>query len=471
MPTRRTLFLSALAAASIRAGTTRAATPEAAAPTVLRLVKRTIEVGGKPSSVYGIRQPDGTKGLTIRVGERFRVRVEDEIGEPSLIHWHGLAPPWQQDGVPGISGPPIPPGGHADYDFPLAYGGTFWMHSHQGLQEQLLLDAPLIIRDARDVPGRPEIVLTLNDFSFTPPEEIFAKLKKSAGMGQMSAAVGKAGMAKGGADTGPDLNDVTYDAFLANDRTLSDPEIVKIEPGAELLLRVINAAAMSSFHFDLGRLDGRLIAVDGTRVAPVIGRRFPLAVAQRLDIVLKIPRGAAAYPLLATVEGESSRTGIVLAAGKAPVARIAPQAPQPAPPLSMALESRLRALEPLPPRRPDRVHNIDLTGDMSKYIWSINGVAWNSEVPPLPVANGERVALVITNSTGMPHPMHLHGHRFQVVAIDGTSFAGAVRDTVRVPAGGRVVVVFDADNPGWWAFHCHMLYHLAAGMFTTFKYV
>ncbi len=471
MPTRRTFLLSALAAAAIRPGTTRAATPEAAAPTVLRLVKRTIEVDGKPSSVYGIRQPDGTKGLTIRVGERFRVRVEDKIGEPSLIHWHGLAPPWQQDGVPGISGPPIPPGGHADYDFPLAYGGTFWMHSHQGLQEQLLLDAPLIIRDARDVPGRPEIVLTLNDFSFTPPEEIFAKLKKGAGMGQMSAAAGKAGMAKGAADTGPDLNDVTYDAFLANDRTLSDPEIVKIEPGAELLLRVINAAAMSSFHFDLGRLDGRLIAVDGTRVAPVIGRRFPLAVAQRLDIVLKIPRGAAAYPLLATVEGESSRTGIVLAAGKAPVARIAPHAPQPAPPLSMALENRLRALEPLPRRRPDRVHNIDLTGDMSKYIWSINGVAWNSEVPPLPVANGERVALVITNSTGMPHPMHLHGHRFQVVAIDGTSFAGAVRDTVRVPAGGRVVVVFDADNPGWWAFHCHMLYHLAAGMFTTFKYV
>jgi FtsP/CotA-like multicopper oxidase with cupredoxin domain len=113
-------------------------------------VRRTIEVNGKPASVYGIRQPDGTEGITTDVGDRFRVRVENEIGKPSLIHWHGLAPPWRQDGVPGVSGPPIPAGGSADYDFPLAFGGTFWMHSHQGLQEQLLLDAPLIIRDRRD---------------------------------------------------------------------------------------------------------------------------------------------------------------------------------------------------------------------------------------------------------------------------------------------------------------------------------
>jgi FtsP/CotA-like multicopper oxidase with cupredoxin domain len=482
MPTRRALLLSTLAAAAVRPGasgaaaTPEAAPAEAAAPTVLRLFQRTIDVDGKAASVYGIRQPNGTEGLTTKLGDRFRVRVENGIGEPRLIHWHGLAPPWQQDGVPGISGPPIPAGGHADYDFPLGYGGTFWMHSHQGLQEQLLLDAPLIIRDARDRPGRQEIILTLNDFSFTPPEEIFANLEKRGGMPGMTASAKPAmasmvGMKEGVAAPGPDLNDVTYDAFLANGRTVADPEILAVEPGAELLLRVINAAAMSSFHFDLGRLDGRLIAVDGTRVEPVMGRSFPIAVAQRLDIVLKIPSGAAAYPLLATVEGERGRTGLVLVAGKARVARIPALAPQPAPPLSMALESRLRAVEPLAPRKPDRVHNIDLTGDMSKYIWSINGVAWNPAVPPLPVAKGERVALVMTNATPMPHPMHLHGHRFQVVQIGGLNFSGAVRDTVRVPAGGRVVVVFDTDNPGLWAFHCHMLYHLAAGMFTTFKYV
>jgi FtsP/CotA-like multicopper oxidase with cupredoxin domain len=491
LPTRRDVLLSTLAAAALRPGLAFAAEPAATAPTILRIVNRTIEVNGRPASVYGIFQPDGTAGITTRVGERFRVRVENHIAKPSLIHWHGLAPPWRQDGVPGVSGPPIPAGESADYDFPLGYGGTFWMHSHQGLQEQRLLDAPLIIRDQRDIPGRQEIVLRLNDFSFTPPEEIFANLKKGGGMVGMAMggaagmaggkamaasmkmtapAAGQAGMG-GGLSGAPDLNDVTYDAFLANDRSLDDPEIVSVDPGSEVLLRVINASAMSSFHFDLGRLQGSLIAVDGSFVEPIAGRRFPIAVAQRLDIVLSIPRGPAAYPLLATVEGERNRTGIVLAAGKPPIARIGPQAATPSPPLTMALETRLRAATPLPPRQPDRIHNIDLTGEMSKYIWSINGVVWNPEVPPLPVAKGERVALVMTNSTGMPHPMHLHGHRFQVVAVGGLSFPGAVRDTVRVPPATRVVVVFDADNPGTWAFHCHMLYHMEAGMFTTLRYV
>jgi FtsP/CotA-like multicopper oxidase with cupredoxin domain len=127
--------------------------------TILRLQNQTIDVNGKAASVFAIRQPDGTAGIVTDVGKPFHVRVENKISEPSLIHWHGLTPPWQQDGVPGVSGPPIPPGGNADYDFPLRFGGTFWMHSHQGLQEQLLMAAPLIIRDKRDRPGQQEVVV------------------------------------------------------------------------------------------------------------------------------------------------------------------------------------------------------------------------------------------------------------------------------------------------------------------------
>jgi FtsP/CotA-like multicopper oxidase with cupredoxin domain len=131
----------------------------------------------------------------------------------------------------------------------------------------------------------------------------------------------------------------------------------------------------------------------------------------------------------------------------------------------------LRAIQPLKPRKADRVYALNLTGEMAGYVWSINNVAWNPSVPPLPLASGERVELVFVNQTPMPHPMHLHGHEFQVVEIDGKRFPGAVRDTVLVPPGRRVVVAFDANNPGLWAFHCHLLYHLDAGMFTTFRYV
>ena len=176
--------------------------------------------------------------------------------------------------------------------------------------------------------------------------------------------------------------------------------------------------------------------------------------------------------MLAVLEGERNQTGVILAAGNAPIARIQELANAPAAAATLDLESRLRATNPLKPRNADRVHTLNLTGDMAKYIWSINGVAWNPSVPPLPIANGERVELILVNQTGMPHPMHLHGHEFQVVEIDGNRFSGAVRDTVLVPPGRRVVIAFDANNsPGTWAFHCHLLYHLDAGMFTTFRYV
>src|SRR5882724_1678873 len=242
MLSRRSVMMGALAAPASFCFVAKAQNPPAGGPggnavprTILELQRRNIVVNGKSASVYGIRQPDGTDGITTDVGKPFSVRVVNKINEPSLIHWHGMTPPWQQDGVPGVSGPAIPPGGSADYDYPLRFGGTFWMHSHQGLQEQLLMAAPLIIRDQRDLPGQQEIVVMLADFSFTPPDQIFAELKKSGSKAQPAAQAGPpriatkasmAGMAKPGAAAKPDLNDVKYDAFLANDRTLADPEVI-----------------------------------------------------------------------------------------------------------------------------------------------------------------------------------------------------------------------------------------------------
>jgi FtsP/CotA-like multicopper oxidase with cupredoxin domain len=500
MLSRRALLAgggAALAAPPVHSQTQNSADSAGATPTILRLDRRTIDVNGRAASVYGIRQPNGTFGLTTEVGKPFRVRVENRIDEPSLIHWHGLTPPWRQDGVPGISGPPIPAGGSADYDFPLRFGGTFWMHSHQGLQEQGLMTAPLIIHDERDRADQQEVVVMLADFSFTPAKQIFENLKASGSMGAMAKPAGGAtssmskmsdmkmqGVVKGAGamastssmkmaagPSGPDLNDVKYDAFLANFRTLADPEIVKVEPGGQVLLRIINGSSMSAFHVGLGELDGELIAVDGFAVEPIQGRSFPVAVAQRLDIRVSLPSGAGAYPVLAKVEGERNRTGVIMVAADAPVSRIPDVANMPSPALTLDLERSLRAEKPLAPRKADRLHTLNLTGEMAGYIWSINGVAWSPDVPPLPVAEGERVELVFFNQTPMPHPMHLHGHEFQVVEIDGERFSGAVRDTVLVTPGRRVVVAFDADNPGWWALHCHLLYHLDAGMFTTIKYV
>jgi FtsP/CotA-like multicopper oxidase with cupredoxin domain len=467
---RRTVMSSA-AAAALAPAVAPAQTAGGDAPTVLRVHRRSIEVNGKSASVLRIGQPNGTPGLVTKVGQRFRIRLENQLDVPTLIHWHGLTPPWQEDGVPGIAAPPVPPGGSADYDFPLNFGGTFFMHSHEGLQEQLLLAAPLIIHDDRDRPGDQDVVVMLADFSFTPPEQIFEGLRWGEGMSAMGGMKMPGGMAMGGTSAAPDLNDVKYDAFLANDRTLADPEVIRVEPGGTVLLRVINSSSMSSYHVDLGTLSGELIAVDGFRVQPVTAKRFPITVAQRLDIRLTVPRIPASHPILAVLEGERSQTGVILKAGRAAVTRVAAQAPMASPALTLDLERRLRAAEPIAPRKADRMHQLNLTGEMAGYVWSINGVVWNKDVPPLAVTKGQRVELLFDNRTPMPHPMHLHGHTFQVVEINGERFAGARRDTVLVTPGARVVVAFNADNPGWWALHCHLLYHMDAGMFTTVRYV
>src|SRR3984893_8395953 len=156
------------------------------------------------------------------------------------------------------------------------------------------------------------------------------------------------------------LNDVHYDAFLANDRTLADPESVRVERDGRIRLRIIKGALSSQFWIDLGELVGRVVATDGHPVRPVPGSRFPIAMAQRLDILIDLPR-AGAFPILARLEGAGRQTGIVLATASAHIPRIADNA-QAAPPLDNSLETRLAAAEPLPARPADLVRTIDLGG-------------------------------------------------------------------------------------------------------------
>jgi FtsP/CotA-like multicopper oxidase with cupredoxin domain len=190
--------------------------------------------------------------------------------------------------------------------------------------------------------------------------------------------------------------------------------------------------------------------------------------AQRLDVLIDLP-GKDSYPIVAQVEGKRARTGIVLAASGAPVSHLAAEATGNAPPVDLSLERRLEAANPLAQRAPDVTHRVILAGAMTPFAWSLNGEYWPN-VTPLMIGHGQRVAIEMVNHSMMSHPMHLHGHAFQVIAIDGTALAGAVRDTVLVPPKGSVTIAFDADNPGRWAFHCHNLYHMMTGMMTEVRY-
>lgn len=443
---------------------------------------RAIEVKGRPATVFGLTQPDGSHGLVAQAGQRLRVNLESQLREETLIHWHGLTPPWQQDGVPGLSQPPLAPGGRYDYDFPLTLPGTNWMHSHHGLQEQRLMAAPLIVRDPTEAgEDLQEVVVLFHDFTFRDPDEVLAGLRGGGhgGTGAMTAPAMDHGGGHGAMDhsamghgamttSAAHLHDVDYDAFLANDRTLDDPAVFRVERGGRVRLRLINGATATNFWLDLDSLEGRLVAVDGMPVVPVDGRRFEFAIAQRLDIVVQLPESEGAWPICALREGERARTGFILATRGGAIRSVSEEADESAPPVGLALEGRLRAAEPLPARRADRRHSLTIT-EAPGYVWMLNGAVHGAHAP-LTVREGERVEVTFTDQTSMAHPMHLHGHHFQVVAINGERFAGALRDTVLVPAGGSVTVAFDALNPGKWALHCHHLYHMAAGMMTSVEY-
>ena len=466
---RRSALGLALAAPFIRPAS-------ATTVTGLSVIKRNIEVNGKAASVYGLAGPDGKAGLTMKFGQPFRVRLTNTLDVETLVHWHGLTPPATQDGVPGLSQPVLPPGQSYDYDFPITRSGTHWMHSHVGLQEQQMLAAPLIVHEV-DQPlfEDAEHVVMLHDFTFRDPGEILAELKAgggghamhSMGSSQMNGSGGQSGgMMMGGMAM---LNDISFDAFLANDRTLDDPEILTVEKGQRLRLRVINGSAASNMWIDLGGLTGELIAVDGHAIIPVQGRVFPLAIAQRADIRIEIPNAPGAYPILFRPEGLARRTGIVLATAGARLEKLSPDG-ELAPALDASLEAELRAVAQLRDEPVTRTEIIMLTGGGGDYSWGFNGKAMMHE-SLLGVREGERVEVVFHNMTMMAHPMHLHGHYFKVVEVNGRRFDGAIRDTVLVPPMQTVTIRFDADNPGTWALHCHHIYHMNAGMMGTLNYV
>lgn len=444
----------------------------------LRATTRTIDIGGRAVTVKGILDDQGRSGLILNPGEAFRVDLVNELDAETILHWHGQIPPNAQDGVPDMPQPALTAGEQRSFDF-AATPGTHWMHSHIPVQEMKLLAAPLIVRRAEDLTAdRQEMVILLHDLSFRPAEEVLAEITGGMGgmahdmstMGHDMSGMGGGGMMGGMSMGAMDLNDYNFDAYLANDRTLEDPEVVAVDKGGRVLLRIINGSAATVFWIDTGTLTGQAVATDGNPIHPVAGSRFGLAMGQRLDIALDLPAQGGAFPILALREGAVERTGIILASKGATVERLAPASDAAHPAFSgdLGQEAQFSAVAPLADRPVDRSDNLMLGGSMLPYRWTIDGQGWGTH-RPIEARSGERVTLTFHNMSMMAHPMHLHGHHFQVTALNGRPVAGALRDTVHVPPMSMVTVALDAGEAARWMLHCHHMPHLATGMMTEFE--
>lgn len=431
-----------------------AATLNLHSESILEIKERQIQVNGRKAVVYSLQQPNGTFGLTLQKGENFDVRLENNLKVPTSVHWHGLILPNDQDGVAYVTQYPIYPGESYTYQFPIVQAGTFWMHSHFNLQEQRLLSAPLILLNPQDEKAQ-DVVVLLSDFTFKSPEEIYRQLTCGSKMGSIPMR--------------SDLVDVAYDAFLANVRTLANPAFFTVKPGSKVRLRIINGASGTNFFVSLGAQQGDLIAVDGNRIVPITGSKFELAAAQRIDILFTIPEKGGYFPILAQGEGTDMQTGFFLATQGTSLPTLSAKTSTTAGALMNALERKYKPLEPLPPKEPDQKILLELGGDMKNYIWTINGQAWPN-ITPLIIDEGSRVEITFKNTSMMAHPMHLHGHVFQVTALNGEPINGAMRDTVLVLPDSTLSIQFDANNVGVWPLHCHLLYHQEGGMMTFVRY-
>ena len=592
----------------------------------LRIARQTMMIDGRASKAIGINGTVPAPLIRLREGQTVRLNVINDLDEDSSIHWHGLLVPPQYDGVPGISFPGIKARSSFLYEFPIRQNGTYWYHSHSGLQEQLGHYGPIVIDPAGADPVQfdREHVIVLSDHSQLSPATIFRDMKVDPGhfnyQRQTLAGVlsGKDQPLKDRVDWGKmrmdptDISDATGPAYtyLVNGHGPRDNWTALFTPGQRVRLRVINASAMTTFNVRIPGLKLSIVQADGQNVMPVEVDEFQIGVAETYDAIVTptdnraytlvgeaIDRSGLARATLAPRPGMAAEVpalrprplatmkdmgmdmssmggmdmsggdmgkmrgpdptneknpsaglttpGAGIAAGamamggmpqggtmsgmdhsamnhgamatsgsaggmagmdhssmggqqgmagmdmgsmkmrdfsKAPQVKKGPGV-QTISPMPMdrtgdpgqGLENvghkvlvyrDLMALERNPDvRAPSRSLDIHLTGNMERFMWSFDGVKMSDMMEPIPFLEGERVRINLINDSMMGHPIHIHGHFFELVTGHGDH--APRKHTVIVQPGGKVTWDFTADAVGDWAFHCHLLYHMHAGMMRT----
>lgn len=474
--------------------------------------------------------------IRLKQGQDVRLHVTNKLEEDSSIHWHGLLLPFQFDGVPGVSFPGIKPGETFTYEFPIRQAGTYWWHSHSGLQEQAGHYGPIIIESAeQDSRYDRDYVVLLSEFTPIHPHEIMRKLKvgehyfnrtmMTATEGEMS---GEMRRMWGEMRMNPrDISDVTGSTYtyMINGHGPADNLQLAFDRGERIRLRIINGSAMTFFNVRIPGVPMTVIEADGQPVNPVEVDEFQIGVAETYDVIVAPQDGSHAIvaeamdrsgmgvasltshsghvatppplretPTLTMVDMgmmDHGAMGHDMSGGgmdhnmrdtsKLPGdVKVGPGLDMVAPmpmdrmdfpglgldkvPHRVLRYTDLRAARMNPHREVEREMEIHLTGNMERYMWSFDGKKFTAVTDdPIRFGFDERVRVKLVNQTMMAHPIHLHGHFFEMVnGVD--HMHQPLKHTMVVQPGGTATFDLTANEPGDWAFHCHLLYHMHAGM-------
>ncbi|RXS42956.1 copper resistance system multicopper oxidase [Idiomarina sp. 29L] len=530
----------------------------------LTIAKSPLLVGNKVGAPITINGQMPGPLIRLKEGQRAKLNVTNRLSEDTSIHWHGIILPENMDGVPGVSFEGIKPGRTFKYRYDVEQNGTYWYHSHSGLQEQLGHLGPLVIEPKDgDIGADREHTIILSDWTFEDPDTVFRNLKVAEGyynyqkrtIFETFEDVRQQGLEKTWKQremwgqmrmSSRDIADVTGSTYtyLMNGRDSQMNWSALFKPGEKVRLRIINGSAMSFFDVRIPGLEMTVVAADGQPVKPVPVDEFRIGVAETYDIIVQ-PKQNKPY----TIYAESfDRSGYVRGTltpeigleAEVPELRQVPERGMAAMGMgAMAMSGDMKgnsmnmkhmggnnshmthkmthkkelpvenikikhresghgagaamiATNPVSrlhepgigledvdhkvlvytdlvgahewpdTREPERQVELHLTGNMERYMWSFDGKKFTEVDGPVQFHHGERLRLVMVNDTMMDHPIHLHGMWME---LENGQYPRPRKHTISLKPSEKVSLLITADAPGSWAFHCHLLYHMKAGMF------
>jgi CopA family copper-resistance protein len=507
-----------------------------------------VNFSGKEKRAIAVNGQIPMPTLTFTEGDIAEIYVHNELkNEDTALHWHGLFLPNKEDGVPYLTQMPIKPGKTHKYTFPIIQNGTYWYHSHSGLQEQIGLYGLFIINKKADdstfrkgIDDLPTVPVILSEWTDLKPENVQRMLHNAndwfaikKGTTQSYAEAIKQGQFSTKVTNewkrmnAMDVSDVYYEKFLINGK--NQEQLSQFKPGEKVRLRIANGGASSYFWLTYGGGKITVVASDGNDVEPVEVDRLIIAVSETYDVVVTIPEDNKSFAFLATAEDRTGAASLFLGNGvKQPVAHLSklkyfegmkmmngmmkmngemndmgmamslnkmdmnnvmyPEITGEDENSKPKMESMQMANDStetaeivtlnyamlksptkttLPKDAPVKELRFELSGNMNRYVWSLDNKVV-SETDKILIKKGENVRIVLYNGSMMRHPMHLHGHDFRILNEQGDY--APLKNVIDIMPMETDTIEFQANADGDWFFHCHILYHMMAGMGRIFSY-
>lgn len=390
--------------------------------------------------------------ITAEKGDKLTVEFTNQLTQPTTVHWHGIRNLNEMDGVPDVTQAAVEPGESFTYHFPVNDAGTFWYHAHNKTWEQVArgLYGPLIINERSPSGTSDDIVLLADDWRLKDDYQF--------DYGSLGA-----------------MMDWSHQGRLGNWLTINGQTkpTIKVQRNGIARLRLINASNARTLAFDFGERGAEVIALDGAPCKPFSQSVIRFGPAQRVDALIEV--GDKNFTLSEISKGQA------YAAAEFEVSETTDKIVSKSDLKKLAIWSDFPDIS--------QVKNIDIhmqggaMGNLSSAIfkgeekslrklamehskfWALNGNIGSNDYTIAEINLGQVVSLNVWNDTSWAHSMHLHGHHFWVNSLEfGENPKLIMRDSYLMKRGEKASLIFVADNPGLWLFHCHMLEHHAAGM-------